>query len=83
MFLNHAKCDLIKFTWGILSWEGGILSGGFCPRGTSRRIIREKELLEIESISKKIRNRKGTLCPPNKQIFELFQKQNTSSHQFW
>ena len=26
MFLNYAKCDLIKFTWGFLL-------RGFCPRG--------------------------------------------------
>ena len=26
MFLNYAKCDLIKFTWGISP-------GGFCPGG--------------------------------------------------
>ena len=33
MFLNYAKCDLLKFTLGVLCpGGGGGLSEEFCPR---------------------------------------------------
>ena len=69
MFLNYAKCDLIKFTWGISSW--GVCPGGFVPGGILSYItVLSLELLgglwfQYESINLNVTRQEGLLVKWN------------------